>query len=189
VQFKSVAVGGVLLAGLAGVSHADIVQSSSNTSFNVENFLLGQSFTADASVADLESFTFVLDTNYSTGTVNAVLYDGYGYGGTVMAFDSVFISSFPPTLSPIEFDFSNESLVDGNVYTVSVESDFGLDLRMSNGNPYSGGELLDSSGVPLFGGTFDFQFIVDGNFVPEPSTLGLLGAVGVIALRRMKTNR
>lgn len=180
-KLSSILAGALALFG-ASFANADIYQSSSNNFINV-GAGVAQVFTADASVVTLDSFLFVINGNSAGVTASGILYDGVGYS-TPMDSDSVFLPFVFPTNSPLTFDFSGNTLVSGNQYTVfvSVAPDF-LTLRASTLDPYPDGLALSTFGGPILGGDADFQFAVIGA-VPEPTSLGLLAMVGAIALRR-----
>ena len=180
-----------LLGFSAPNAEADIFQTLQNTTLDVNGTIYGQSFTADASVENLTNFLFVISNNAPGVTATAKLYAGPGYGGTLLDTETAFLSNIVPFNSPLTFNFSGNSLTNGNVYTVQVTSDAALDLQLSTSDPYSGGALLDAIGNPYAGGSADFKFIVEGTplAVPEPTALAMLaGAAGTLLTRR-RTSR
>jgi hypothetical protein len=172
------------IALVATPSLADITQStfqfSSTTSVPLSG--LGQSFTADPSVANLLSAMFVITNNDPAMSVTARLYDGTGYGGTLLDTDVVSLPNVLPTNSPIFFDFTGTSLTNGNVYSVRLTPTGALSLQAANTDPYSGGAQLDGSGSPISG--FDFRFTIHGEPVPEPSSLTLIGFAAALVCGR-----
>src|SRR5215216_3218955 len=168
---KSMLVLPVLVVALvAAPSFADITQSTFNSTTSVPLSGLGQSFTADPSVGNLLSAMFVITNNDPAMSVTARLYDGTGYGGTLLDTDVVSLPNVVPTNSPIFFDFTGTSLTSGNVYSVRLTPTGALSLQAANTDPYSGGAQLDGSGSPISG--FDFRFTIHGEAaVPEPSSL------------------
>ena len=173
---------------VATPSLADITQSTFNFSATTTVPIsgLGQSFTADASVANLLSAMFVVTNNDPAMSVTARLYAGAGYGGTLLDTDVVNLPNVLPTQSPIFFDFTGNSLTNGSVYTVRLTPTGLLSLQAADTDPYSGGAMLDGSGLPISG--FDFRFTIHGEpVVPEPSSLALIGsAAAFVGTRRRR---
>jgi hypothetical protein len=172
---------------VATPSLADITQSTFNFSATTTVPIsgLGQSFTADTSVANLLSAMFVITNNDPAMSVTARLYSGAGYGGTLLDTDVVALPNVLPTQSPIFFDFTGNSLTNGSIYTVRLTPTALLSLQAADTNPYSGGAMLDGSGLPI--SNFDFRFTIHGAPVPEPSSLALIGfAAALVCSRRRR---
>lgn len=168
-------------------SLADITQSTFNFSATttVPTSGLGQSFTADPSVANLLQAIFVITNNDPAMSVTARLYSGAGYGGTLLDTDVVNLPNVLPTNSGLFFDFSGNSLTNGSVYTVRLTPTGLLSLQAADTDPYSGGAMLDGSGLPISG--FDFRFTIHGEpNVPEPSSLALIGSAAALLSSRRR---
>src|SRR3954466_8099927 len=90
---------------IATPSLADITQSTFNFSATTSVPIsgLGQSFTADASVANLLQAIFVVINNDPGMSVTARLYSGAGYGGTLLDTDVVNLPNVLPINSGLFF--------------------------------------------------------------------------------------
>jgi hypothetical protein len=172
---------------VATPSLADITQSTFNFSATTTVPIsgLGQSFTADASVANLLQAIFVITNNDPGMSVTARLYDGAGFGGTLLDTDVVNLPSVLPTNSGLFFDFTGNSLTNGSVYTVRLTPTGLLSLQAADTDPYSGGAMLDGSGSAI--PSFDFRFTIHGEpQVPEPSSLALIGCAAALVCGRRR---
>jgi hypothetical protein len=180
----------ILLAAalVATPALADITQSTFNFSATTSVPIsgLGQSFTADPSVANLLQAMFVIINNDPGMTVTARLYDGSGYGGTLLDTDVVSLPNVLPLNSPLFFDFTGNALTNGNVYSVRLTPTGALSLQAADTDPYGAGAQLDGSGAPITG--YDFRFNIHGEAaVPEPTSLTLIGlAAAFLATRRQR---
>jgi len=145
---------------------------------------LGQSFTADPSVAALLQVMFVQTNNDPGMSVTAQLYGGAGYGGPLLDSYVLSLPNVLPTNSPLFFDFTGNSLTSGNVYTVRLLPTAALTVQAANTDPYAGGAQLDGSGLAIVG--MDFRFNIHGEAVPEPTCLILLGTAATILYARRR---
>ena len=170
---------------VATPAFADVTQSTFNTITSVPVSSLGQSFTADASVANLISAMFVVTNNDPGMSVTAQLYDGAGYGGPLLDTDVINLANVLPTNSPLFFDFTGNSLANGSIYSIRLTPTAALSLQAANTDPYAGGTQLDGSGLPIAG--FDFRFTIHGEAaVPEPTSVALLGIAAAVAVGRRR---
>lgn len=145
-------------------------------------FSIGQSFMPTLSSVSMAEFFLLTGGAPSTVTLN--VFEGSGYGGTLLG------SSDPVTfnntsLEVIHFDFAVPvGLTPGNTYTFRLlASDFGYGALYSSSNPYSRGDLYDDSGGVAAG--FDLVF-AEG--IPEPSSAWLLlvGAAAILWSQRKR---
>ena len=138
----------------------------------------GQSFTP--SLVGISSATFNLATPNTNDTFRLDLFNGSGYGGTLLASSAPLTINTSATLQMIEFDFpSTVSLTPGNLYTLRVVLTAGpsYSADFSSSNPYAGGMAFGSSGIPA--PSNDFVFSEGMNGVPEPSTLAQFALCGI----------
>lgn len=152
-------------------AQADIIQSSFNgsTAWPSSTITVGQSFTADSSVASLAAIGFRYTDFNSTladPTVTMTLFEGQGYGGTQLGTVSKVVTTTGVQWE--DFDFSGISLTAGDIYSFRIV-----------GGPGSGGFSVNSSGDAYTDGTY-----LGGAGNPPPFTLDLafrvLGATAAV---------
>lgn len=179
----------ILLA--ASNTHADIVQPVVEDSIpfltSAPSIRFGQTFTAIASVTDLESIGFYyLEQPTGLGvSFTMELFEGIGDGGTL-------IDSFTKTIQTgndrwEDFDFSGNTLVEGELYTFlvtgTVNNGTGGAAAFALDN-YDGGSFYDNNTAPAI----DLAFRVLGSssgVIPEPSSIAS-AAIGLLALSRCR---
>jgi hypothetical protein len=148
----------------------------------------GQSFTP--SLAGISFATFSLSTPNITDTLQVDLFNGSGYGGTLLASSAPVTVNTGATLQSIEFDFSSTvSLTPGNIYTARIVLSSGTTYgqQFSPSNPYTEGVAFGSNGVPA--PTNDLVFSEGLTVVPEPSALALSALCGIGLAGRRKVVR
>jgi hypothetical protein len=204
--------------GFATAAHAaDTTQVESGNRALTLSFYspLGQTFTAAG--ADLLSFGFQLQSlnpAQANGPITFTLYNGSGFGGSVLATQTVTPTTLPlQNREPgwLDFDFSGLSLSAGQTYTAALASAstrfalmYGPTINIYTGNAlsgdaYAGGHFLASGYTPdrvcasgICDANFRMTFASTTSAVPEPATWGLMilgfGVAGA-ALRRGKARR
>lgn len=198
-------VAAVILSVLVGLSQvnpaaADIIQSNFNSGAGMNDYF-GQSFTATANEPAVSAVSFAwLQANlaFSDPTMTATIYDGFGFGGSVLGTSgSVTLSNSYPDGDWVDFMFSpNVALTSGNTYSI-LYSYTGTGTRLGGyythnmlggdaGSAYVGGVRLNSLGADIAApfGSSDLMFRVIAGAVPEPASLALLASLGAITLRR-----
>ena len=138
----------------------------------------GQSFTP--SLPGVCFATFSLSTPSVSDTLRLDVFDGSGFGGTLLASSALVAVNTGTALQPIEFDFSSTiGLTPGNSYTLHVELTAGTTYgaEFSSSNPYTGGVGFASNGVP--NPANDFVFSEGLNVVREPSAFALSALCGI----------
>ena len=185
-----------ILLCLSPAAEAAIIQDQQNGSlaWSLGALITGQSFTADASVAQLSSVEFYyLNTNTALPAATPVieLLSGGGYGGPVLGSFQFNLTENEPSGYKAA-DFSGIVLTAGQSYTFRFTQAGGAEgaLTGSSLNPYAGGIRYDQ-----FGGGFaadDLRFRINGagdTSVPEPSTAILIGlpAVAIALVNRRAT--
>lgn len=152
-----------------------------------------QSFTTiDSNITFSLNFHKFNDFEPYTDNLIARLYDGEGFGGSVLGTESINLSvtSEGPDEQWLDFDFTDITLFNGSIYTVGFVTDgsssYGGTGIAWYSNPYSGGAAYYNDELSMNG---DLKFCVTGeSAVPEPSSLSLLlfGIIGVGFVRRCK---
>ncbi len=170
---------------------ADIVQAASSTSTSlvvVSHF--GQSFTATASETHVASVSFAwssVNLGLIDPTITVRLRSGVGFGGPVLAMDTV--SSIPqstPSGAWIDFFFASPApLMPGEQYSLQFTKESGAlvsgGYRAAPTDVYSDGVFVDSGGVVNPGADLAFRVTAA---IPEASACAF-GAVAsaVVAIR------
>ena len=187
---------------LAHVAQAEIVNQyvdsgSSKTSLTAVP-AVGQSFTANASVMNLQSIGFQwVDFNPGNSLPNLTmdLFQGSGFGGTLLDSDTKSISVVPIDFSFVPFDFSGNTLTPGADYTLRLTTNSGgrgAFVSGSDGNPsgveYAGGHRYTTTITGTMANTTqDLGFQVLGTAtVPEPSSLVMVGLSGFALMSRRR---
>lgn len=197
-QSKNITVSSVVLLLTAVFSiagqpcQADIVHASHSTStFFAGSTGDGQSFTADASVVNLEHIDFMWqdgNTHQPLPDLTMHLFEGAGFGGTEVDSVSISLASVPADFTFIPFDFSGNTLTPGQVYTFRLVGgpDMRGGFRRQFPGTYAGGMLYYN-----FGGSNpdqDYAFQIVGTPVPEPASLAIMGLGGLAILLRKRAN-
>ncbi|HQY87299.1 MAG TPA: PEP-CTERM sorting domain-containing protein [Tepidisphaeraceae bacterium] len=197
----------LVLSALVGLSQidiaaADIVQSTYNSGAAI-NAHFGQSFTATINEPAVSAVGFAwygANLSFPDPTMTATLYDGFGFGGSVLGTSNTYsVPDSYPDGDWVDFVFSpNVALTSGNTYSIrfsyagsGVQSGGIYTHNVAGGDAgsaYVGGVRLDASGADIGAPTVssDLMFRVLAGSVPEPTTLGLLAAGALIALRRKR---
>ena len=169
-------------------AHADTIdQQYYNPATGLEGNY-GQSFTP--TLNSISFATFLLDGHSnmpSSASVN--LYQGSGFGGTLLATSNVVTFSETSGINFYEFTFAPVALTPGAAYTLQLQqaprtTSFSTYLVFGLGVGYAGGSLYTPSGTAEVGGlTFSegVRATAVPTVTPEPSSLLLLGT-GVVSL-------
>lgn len=188
---------------VAATASADVVQPASDSVLDfTSTVVIGQSFTADPSIAMLQSIGFDYFVNLNplpselNGDTNVVidLFTGLGYGGTLL--DSAF--AVIPESQPrgfFDLDFTGNSLIPGQTYSFRITAGPGTGgIAYTFDDLYAGGFALSSSGTGSpASGDLAFRVIgepsdIDPVIVPSPAAVGaglaLLSLLGVSRRRR-----
>jgi hypothetical protein len=181
-----------LIACAAERAGADPIVDQQNTSTNsifILSSMAGQSFTPGLNGIDFA--TFSLRTEGASSTVVLNLFQGAGYGGTLLGSSAAVVitnSSF----QTVEFDYASTiALTPGQVYTMQIKVNAGslIDEDDDSSNPYSGGTEYSSGGVAVAQYDMVFSEGINAAAVPEPSSLvmcGIAGVVGLVVARRRR---
>ena len=183
---NGVAASGVDLVFSEGVYAPPLIVDQENTVGGETNSVAftgaGQAFTPTFSAID--AATFRLSTGGSAATLQLELYEGAGTLGALLGASgprSVATSGF----EQVDFNLASRvSLTPGSPYTLFVRALNGVfGQEFSAGDPYTGGDAYDQNGFVAQGVDLVFAEGVTSpvSAVPEPGTLGLLGA-GLAAL-------
>jgi len=193
------------LAALVGCTavNAGVIEQSSGV-FDAAIFAfdpIGQSFVAeDAGLGQIAfSFAEFTSNTSSDGLVTMTLYEGSGFGGTVLGSVTQDVSgslpdAFANVINFIDFDFTGVTLTVGQTYTAAVTAtDASIAINFLGSDGYAGGQLFESSSFGLSGcspsSLCDLDFRVTPSAVPVPAAVwlfgsGLLGLVGVARRRK-----
>jgi hypothetical protein len=193
------ALAAIALMGILPVtSEAAIIQDQSSgvIAWQFGGAVIGQSFTADASVVQLSSIEiYYWNTNTAQPAATPIieLLAGDGYGGPVLDTFQFLLAENEPSGYKAA-DFSGNILTAGLVYTFRLTQADPAEGGVAGSplNPYAGGTLYSSGGVSL--GNDDLRFRIngvgDGAAVPEPATGALMGlAMAVVLVRRWLNQR
>lgn len=179
---------------------AAIVQANANafTAFGSSPTPIGQSFTAEFTVGLLDTVEFRylpnVNTTLSAPSVTIDLFDGVGYGGTLLGSTTRSLSGTGAERWEA-FQFAMIPLVVGGSYTFRLTGTGSGSYGLQTGDPYPGGDRLDSNGAPVMGLPGDLAFQIFGeiappNVIPLPAAGWLLvtglGALAAIRPRPKK---
>jgi hypothetical protein len=156
-------------AFVGGIAGADIVQDQGVFDLAISfHQPVGQSFTAEDARISAIAFAFSdINPTFPNDPVTMHLYEGDGYGGTLVASVTRTLPAVLPGTSeaPVffDFDFSGVELDVDSVYTVAVTTSNSpkVGVVYSQSNPYPGGVLYTSE----YGGAvadWDLNFRVTG---------------------------
>ncbi len=202
---KAITIGAMLmLTALAGSAAADIIQSQWNQSLSLgsggNTNHRGQTFLADASVAQLGSIGFFyygpVNQTLPASQPTITLYQGFGYGGTVVHASAVDPIPADSTHHWVDADFSGVTLTPGQLYTIQlnqptepVSGAYAI-YASTTIDIYTDGEFLSENGTGFTNAHFDMAFRVQAA-VPEPATCSLLlmAVLGMVWRRRHGVHR
>lgn len=165
-------------------------------------FFCGQSFTAPATDAVLQSVTFTLQTN------DALTFELYALSGNARIGPSLLTLPFgatsATTAAPMTFlaPVGGVALTGGATYAALVHMNLaeGVAFTANSGDPYAGGGALQCIAqapcIPFAGLDLTFNAVFGRTstvVTPEPSASALLGtgvlALGGVGLRRRRATR
>jgi hypothetical protein len=176
--------GVMALALSAGVASASTIdqQNAVITGYLGPSSTPGQSFTPTFSSIDFASFELAT----TTGTPSQVflfLFQGAGYGGTLLASSSVLSVTNDASFSQYTFNFSTVALTPGSPYTLALVDSTGPFLfeEEGSGNPYAGGDEFNSAGMVQTGYDLAFSEGTNATPTPEPAPFLML-LTGMLAL-------
>lgn len=183
---NSIIAAAIAVVAPLSVSAATIDLGLGGTTWQINAYEpIGQSFTAEDALVDIEYWIVSFNTQFPLESITANLYDGEGLGGSVV--DTVTVDPLGGFTGYFKF-FDNIALTVGSVYTIALTSP----------NPYWGAQSADQSydggtgflsGAPV---SVDMAIRVtpDLSAVPLPAGgLLLLGGLGLLgAAKRRKRN-
>lgn len=158
---------------------------------------IGQSFKAiDTDLLTISLAFSDINPELANDPITISLFAGSGFGGMLLDSQSVTLPAVLPSTfaSPvfIDFDFSGNSLVIGNTYTIGLTATNFKVAVVYGPDAYADGTMLTTGGTPCAAASCDLNFRVIGETpdgpvaVPEPGTLALIaaGLLGFAATRR-----
>jgi hypothetical protein len=168
---------GILSVLLIPAGQAGIIQDSGGTQtfWPFGESVVGQTFTADATVANLSTIEFYYgaanESIRDAASPVISLFAGSGYGGTLL--DSVMLTlaeNEPSGYKPA--DFSGNVLIPGQIYTFRITQTAWAEggFEYSSNDVYPGGVIVEG-----LQGDLRFRITGSTSAVPEPGTLWLIG--------------
>lgn len=181
----------IILTGITSTASAATIEASSGVyaasiaAFNP----IGQSFVAEDPLLGFIAFAFQdMNPTLSNSPITMTLYNGAGFGGTIVNSVVQTLPSVLPGYSDpsqfIDFDFSGTSLTAGSIYTAAVSASSYKVAVAYNGltDAYLSGRLFSGSSLNACDlGGCDLNFRVTPAAVPVPAAAVLFGT-GVIGL-------
>jgi hypothetical protein len=197
---KSIAAGAAIAGCAGGAAQAGTILQDDGV-FDVAVALfdpIGQSFKAiDTDLLTISLAFSDINPGLANDPLTISLFAGSGFGGTLLDSQSVTLPAvLPSTLNApafIDFDFSGNTLVIGDTYTIGLTATNFKVAVVYGPDAYADGTLLATGGTPSCPvASCDLNFRVIGETadgpvaVPEPGTLALMavGLLGLAAVRR-----
>jgi hypothetical protein len=189
-----------LLPLVAPPVHAAVIEQSSGLFDATISFFdpIGQTFLAEDPLLGSIALAFSRNTNtQSDGLVTMTLYDGSGFGGTVLGSSVLNLTgTLPGGIDPPQFvdvDFTGTSLTIGQAYTIAVTAnDPSISVVFNGNDAYASGLMLVSSNSNLLSSCnpgCDLNFRVTPAAVPIPAAAWLLGSglLGLVGIARRRS--